>query len=129
VGNGSPAKIMIVEDDELCMKLINDILEGYGYSIFQARGGEDALRIAYKERPDLILLDIGLPGLSGLDVTRILKKDDDLNKVPIVAVTAFAMPGDEHKIRQAGIDFYVSKPISISMVRRLVKEILEELPS
>src|SRR5690242_4097136 len=117
---------MIVEDNVLCMTLINDILEGYGYSIFHASNGEDAIRVARQERPDLILLDIGLPVLSGLDVTRILKKDDNLNEITIVAVTAFAMPGDEQKIRQAGVDFYVTKPICISAVRCLVKEILEE---
>ena len=126
MSNSFNAKIMIVEDDKLSMTLINDILEGYGYSIIQARGGEEAVRIAYQERLDLILLDIGLPDLSGIDVTRILKDDDDLNKIPIVAVTAFAMPGDEQKILQAGADFYVSKPICISAVRQLVKEILKE---
>jgi two-component system cell cycle response regulator DivK len=125
VSNSFPAKIMMVEDNKLCMTLINDILEGYGYSIFQASNGEDALHIVRQERPDLILLDIGLPGLSGLDITRILKKDENLNKIPIAAVTAFAMPGDENKIRQAGVDFYISKPISISLVRNLVKEILD----
>ncbi len=116
---------MIVEDNKLCMTLINDILEGYGYSIIQSSNGKDALHIVRQERPDLILLDIGLPGLSGLDITRILKKDENLNKIPIAAVTAFAMPGDENKIRQAGVDFYISKPISISLVRNLVKEILD----
>lgn len=105
--------VLIVEDNELNMKLFNDLLAAHGYRTIQTRNGFDALELARKHRPDLILMDIQLPEVSGLEVTRWLKDDDDLCRIPIVAVTAFAMKGDEERIRSGGCEAYISKPISV----------------
>jgi len=105
--------VLIVEDNELNMKLFNDLLAAHGYRTIQTRNGFEALELARKHRPDLILMDIQLPEVSGLEVTRWLKDDDDLCQIPIVAVTAFAMKGDEERIRSGGCEAYISKPISV----------------
>lgn len=107
-------KIMIVEDNELNMKLFNDLLEAHGYETVTTRDGTKALEIAHDAKPDLILMDIQLPEVSGLDITRMMKAEDDLKNIPVIAVTAFAMKGDEDKIRECGCEGYVSKPISIT---------------
>lgn len=106
--------VLIVEDNELNMKLFHDILVAHGYGTVQTRSGIDALDLARAHRPDLILMDIQLPEVSGLEVTRWLKDDDDLAAIPVVAVTAFAMKGDEERIRRGGCEAYISKPISIA---------------
>ncbi len=105
--------ILIVEDNELNMKLFRDLLEAQGYGILQTRDGMQALDLARKERPDLIVMDIQLPQVSGLEVTKWIKADDNLKHIPVVAVTAFAMKGDEEKIREGGCEAYVAKPISV----------------
>ena len=105
--------ILIVEDNELNMKLFRDLLEAQGYQILQTRDGMQALDMARRERPDLIVMDIQLPQVSGLEVTKWIKADDDLKHIPVVAVTAFAMKGDEEKIREGGCEAYVAKPISV----------------
>jgi len=107
-------KVLIVEDNELNMKLFHDLLEAYGYETCETRNGLEALDLAREHRPDLILMDIQLPEVSGLEVTKWLKEDDDLRSIPVVAVTAFAMKGDEERIRQGGCEAYLSKPISVS---------------
>lgn len=106
-------KVLIVEDNELNMKLFHDLLEAHGYQTVQTRNGNEVLDLARREEPDLILMDIQLPEVSGLDVTRWLKSDADLKKIPVIAVTAFAMKGDEQKIREGGCEDYISKPISV----------------
>ncbi|MBI1981839.1 MAG: response regulator [Methylocystis sp.] len=106
--------ILIVEDNELNMKLFNDLLESDGHATLCATSGREAILLARSHRPDLILMDIQLPEISGLDVTRMLKADDDLRAIPVVAITAFAMKGDEEKILQGGCEAYLSKPISIA---------------
>jgi len=105
--------VMIVEDNELNMKLFHDLLDAHGYRTLQTRNGMEALRLAREERPDLILMDIQLPEVSGLEVTKWLKDDETLCDIPVIAVTAFAMKGDEERIRQGGCEAYISKPISI----------------
>ena len=107
-------KVMIVEDTELNMKLFHDLLESRGYDIIETRDGMEALKMARSERPDLILMDIQLPEVSGLEVTKWIKEDDDLKAIPIIAVTAFAMKGDEEKIREGGCEAYIAKPISVT---------------
>jgi len=99
--------VLIVEDNELNMKLFHDLLEAHGYN------GIEALDLARKHRPDLILMDIQLPEVSGLEVTKWLKDDQELRRIPVVAVTAFAMKGDEERIREGGCEAYLSKPISV----------------
>ncbi len=106
--------ILIVEDNELNMKLFRDLLEAQGYNVIQTRDGMQALDLARSERPDLIVMDIQLPQVSGLEVTKWIKADDDLKHIPVVAVTAFAMKGDEEKIREGGCEAYVAKPISVN---------------
>jgi len=105
--------VLIVEDNELNMKLFNDLLEAHGYHTIQTRNGMDALPLARKHRPALILMDIQLPEVSGLDVTKWLKEDDALKDIPVIAVTAFAMKGDEQRIREGGCEAYISKPIAV----------------
>jgi len=106
--------VMIVEDNELNMKLFNDLLEAKGYRTIQTRNGMEALDLAREYNPDLILMDIQLPEVSGLEVTKWLKEDDNLHTIPVIAVTAFAMKGDEERIRQGGCEAYISKPISVA---------------
>ncbi len=109
----TPKRVLIVEDNELNMKLFNDLLEANGYKVIQTRDGLSALDLARKHRPDLILMDIQLPEVSGIEVTKWLKEDDSLKHIPVIAVTAFAMKGDEQKIREGGCEAYISKPISV----------------
>src|SRR5262249_350462 len=112
--SGEMAKtVMIVEDNELNMKLFHDFLEPHAYDATGTRSGIEALDLARRHRPDLILMDIQLPEVSGLEVTKWLKEDPDLQSIPVVAVTAFAMKGDEERIREGGCEAYLSKPISV----------------
>ena len=118
-------KVLIVEDNELNMKLFHDLLEAQGYEILQTREGLQALTLARQHRPDLILMDIQLPEISGLEVTKWLKEDDELAAIPVVAVTAFAMKGDEERIREGGCEAYISKPISVAHFLTTIKRFLE----
>jgi two-component system cell cycle response regulator DivK len=114
--------ILIVEDNELNMKLFNDLLEAHGYATLQTRDGMEALRLARLHNPDLILMDIQLPEVSGLEVTKWLKEDDTLRVIPVIAVTAFAMKGDEEKIREGGCEAYIAKPISVAKFLQTVQD-------
>ncbi|MRG72896.1 response regulator [Alphaproteobacteria bacterium HT1-32] len=107
-------KILIVEDNELNMKLFNDLLQAHGYETLQSKDGKEALKLARDNMPDLILMDIQLPEISGLEITRMLKEDPGLKHIPVIAVTAFAMKGDEEKIREGGCEGYIAKPISVA---------------
>ena len=106
--------VLVVEDNDLNMKLFHDLLEAHGYNILQTKDGMEALKLARQHHPDLILMDIQLPEVSGLEVTKWIKEDDTLRSIPVVAVTAFAMKGDEEKIREGGCEAYIAKPISVS---------------
>jgi two-component system cell cycle response regulator DivK len=106
-------KVLIVEDNELNMKLFHDLLDSQGYQTLQTREGLQAMALARQHMPDLILMDIQLPEISGLEVTKWLKDDEELAHIPVIAVTAFAMKGDEERIRQGGCEAYISKPISV----------------
>lgn len=119
-----PQRILIVEDNDLNMKLFQDLLEAHGLETIQTRNGVDALAKARSERPDLIVMDIQLPEMSGLEVTRELKRDPELRSIPVIAVTAFAMKGDEERIRAEGCEAYLSKPISIDRFIETVKSYL-----
>jgi two-component system, cell cycle response regulator DivK len=117
-------RVLIVEDNELNMKLFHDLLEAHGYVTLQTKDGLEALQLARQHRPDLILMDIQLPEVSGLEVAKWIKEDDDLKAIPIIAVTAFAMKGDEEKIREGGCEAYIAKPISIAHFLDTVKRFL-----
>lgn len=114
--------VLIVEDNELNMKLFNDLLEAHGYITVGTRNGIEAMELARRHRPDLILMDIQLPEVSGLDVTRALKADPELKAIPVIAVTAFAMKGDEERIREGGCEAYLSKPISVGKFLETVRQ-------
>lgn len=116
--------VLIVEDNELNMKLFNDLLEANGYRTVQTRNGVEAVDLARQHRPDLILMDIQLPEVSGLQVTQWLKADSELRSIPVIAITAFAMKGDEEKIRQGGCEAYLSKPISVTKFLETVRNYL-----
>ena len=117
-------RILIVEDNELHFRLLNDLLEVHGYKILKTEYGREAVKLARNNSPDLILMDIKLPDLSGLDVTRLLKQDDQTKRIPIIAVTAFAMPGDERKALESGCDGYISKPVMIHSFLHTVRRFL-----
>jgi two-component system cell cycle response regulator DivK len=119
-----PKTILVVEDNELNMKLFHDLLEAHGYNILQTRDGMEALKLARAHKPDLILMDIQLPEVSGLEVTKWIKEDDALKAIPIIAVTAFAMKGDEEKIREGGCEAYIAKPISVTNFLKTVQQFL-----
>ncbi len=119
-------KVLIVEDNELNMKLFHDLLEAHGIDTVQTNEGRKAYDMVVEHQPDLIIMDIQLPEISGLDITKRLKADDDLKHIPVIAVTAFAMKGDEQKIREGGCEDYVSKPISVSNFIETVKKHLKD---
>ena len=116
--------VLIVEDNELNMKLFNDLLEAHQINTIQTRNGNEVLDLAREKKPDLILMDIQLPEVSGLDVTKWLKADEELKHIPVIAVTAFAMKGDEEKIREGGCENYISKPISVVNFLEVVQKYL-----
>ncbi len=118
--------VMIVEDNELNMKLFHDLLDAQGYQTILIRDGMEALATARNHNPDLILMDIQLPEVSGLEVTKWLKEDDELRNIPVVAVTAFAMKGDEERIRDGGCEAYIAKPISVAGFLDTVRHYLGE---
>jgi two-component system cell cycle response regulator DivK len=117
-------KVLIVEDNDLNMKLFNDLLVAHGYGTLQTKNGVEALALARQHRPDLILMDIQLPEVSGLQVTQWIKEDDELRMIPVIAVTAFAMKGDEEKIRDGGCEAYIAKPISVASFLQTVERFL-----
>ena len=118
-------KILIVEDNELNMKLFQDLLEVHGYETIQTKDGRETLELAREHDPDLILMDIQLPEVSGLEVTKWLKEADDLCEIPVIAVTAFAMKGDEEKIRSGGCAAYIAKPISVAKFIETINSVLD----
>lgn len=124
-GGDMQKTVLIVEDNELNMKLFHDLLDAHGYRTLQTSDGMDALKLAREHRPDLILMDIQLPEVSGLEVTKWLKDDEKLRSIPVIAVTAFAMKGDEEKIREGGCEAYISKPISVVHFLETVKRFLD----
>jgi len=119
-------RILIVEDNDLNLKLFRDLLTAHGYETIETKEGLEAINLTRSEHPDLILMDIQLPEISGLDITRRLKSDDAICGIPIIAVTAFAMKDDEEKILSAGCEAYISKPISIVPFLNTVRRFLGE---
>ena len=113
--------VMIVEDNELNAKLFRDLLEAQGYRTLHARDGLNVLELARANKPNLILMDIQLPEVSGLEITQWLKNDAELKSIPVIAVTAFAMKGDEERIRAGGCEGYLSKPIAVNEFLSTVK--------
>lgn len=112
---GSPMsgeKILVVEDNQMNLELASDLLEAHGYRVVPAKGGREALEVAQREQPDLILMDLQLPEMDGLEATRLLKQGESTKHIIVVALTAHAMLGDEEKTREAGCSGYIPKPIN-----------------
>lgn len=116
------AKIIIVEDNEFNMRLFSDLLHSQGHQVIECPEGLDALELVKKEHPDLVLMDIQMPEISGLEVTRLIRAESKIADTKIIAISAFAMPGDEEKILTAGCNAYISKPISIPLFFQTVAD-------
>src|ERR1700741_3933503 len=116
-------KVLVVEDNELNMKLFCDLLDAFGFQAVQSRDGLKAVDLAREHKPDLIIMDIQLPEVSGLDLTRWIKDDSSIAQIPIMAVTAFAMRQDERLVREAGCEAYMSKPIQMMPFIDTVKKL------
>jgi two-component system cell cycle response regulator DivK len=116
-------KVLVVEDNELNMKLFCDLLDAFGFETVESRDGLKAVDLAREHKPDLIIMDIQLPEVSGLDLTRWIKDDQAIKGIPIMAVTAFAMRQDERLVREAGCEAYMSKPIQMMPFIDTVKKL------
>ncbi|HEX3504228.1 MAG TPA: response regulator [Xanthobacteraceae bacterium] len=117
-------RILHVEDNAANRMIVRDLLEFQGYQVVEAFDGEEALVAAERERPDLILMDIQLPRISGLEATRRIKAREDLRNIPIVAVTSFALSGDDQKASAAGCDAYIAKPYRPRDLLQIVQNLL-----
>ena len=117
-------RILVVDDQEDLRGVLRDLLTGSGYTVIEAADGEAGVAKAKSDRPDLILMDIQMPVIDGYEATRRIKVDPDLNPIPIIAVSSFAMKGDEEKARAAGCDHYVTKPYSPMQLLRLIRGLL-----
>jgi two-component system cell cycle response regulator DivK len=128
MSSGDPATpsesktVLIVEDNTLNLKLFNDLLEYHGYTILTTTLGEAAVGLAREHKPDLILLDIQLPDISGMEAARQLKADEETRAIPIIAVTAFAMSGDRATVLASGCDDYLAKPFNVQEFLRMVEQ-------
>jgi len=118
-------KILIVEDNDLNLKLFRDLLGANGYMTFETKEGIEAISLTRNVMPDLIIMDIQLPEISGLDITRKIKADNAIKHIPVIAVTAFAMKDDEEKILAAGCEAYLSKPIASDVFLSTIRRFLE----
>ena len=123
-GNSKRKRILVVEDNQMGLMLLSQLLKAQGYEILQTSEGRGAIDFARDNQPDLILMDIGLPDICGLDVARLLKQDDRTKTIPIIAVTAFASPEDEERALAAGFGAYISKPFDPSVVVHAVANMI-----
>jgi two-component system cell cycle response regulator DivK len=122
--SGMAKKILIVEDEPRNLKLLRDLLQRFGYEILEAPDGEQGVKLAVEKIPDLILMDIMMPKMDGLEATRIIKADTKTKNIPIIALTSYAMKGDREKTIEAGCDGYIAKPIDIKEVLKAIEHFL-----
>jgi two-component system cell cycle response regulator DivK len=120
--------ILIVEDNEKNMKLARDVLQVKGYTTIEAMTGEEGVKLAIEQKPDLVLMDIQLPGMNGIDALRVLRANPATTRIPIIAVTASVMQQDRKQITEAGFDAYVGKPINLKEFLEAVRKALEDRP-
>lgn len=120
----SQSRILVVEDNPKNLKLVRDVLTHSGFEVIEATSGEDGVRLAHESSPDLILMDLQLPGIDGTEALRQIRKADD-RQVPVVAVTAFAMNDDRERAFDSGFDGYVEKPISVRALPEQVRDFLQ----
>ena len=113
--------VLIVEDNELNMRLFNDLVQAEGHKTLQVRRGDEALRLVSEHRPNLVVMDVQLPGLSGLEVTARMKRDPDLSRIPVLVVSAFAMAGEKDKIKESGCDGYITKPVDVAAFMKAIR--------
>lgn len=118
-------RILVIEDQEDNRQIVRDLMTASGYELIEATTGEEGLEAAARERPDLILMDIQLPGIDGYEVTRRVKADPQLRQIPIIAVTSYALSGDDKKAFAAGCDAYVTKPYSPRLLLAKIEEYLK----
>lgn len=121
-------KILVIEDNETCMEVANAVLKIGGYAILKAGDAETGIELAKTEHPEVILMDISLPGMDGLEATRLLKADPDTARIPVIALTAHAMPGDREKTVEAGCDYCVTKPFDVQKFLELLADLLKKKP-
>jgi two-component system, cell cycle response regulator DivK len=120
----SRKRVLVIEDNALNMKLFSAMIAAQGYDVLQAADGAGGLDLAQSQHPDLIIMDIQLPGMSGLDVAASLKAGDATRAIPIIATSAFALPGDEEKILASGCDGFMAKPIAITPFLDLIERLM-----
>ena len=118
--------VMVVEDNEKNRKLMRVVLKSKGYAVIEAATGEEALNLLKNQKPNIILMDIQLPGIDGLTLIKLIKADDMTKEIPIIAVTAYAMKGDEQKILETGCDAYVSKPINTQELPLIIEKYIKK---
>jgi two-component system cell cycle response regulator DivK len=121
----SPGRILVVEDNPKNLKLVRDVLQFSGYEVIEATSGEDGVRLAASESPDLILMDLQLPGIDGAEALRRIRASEGTRAVPVVAVTAFAMNHDRERAFESGFTGYVEKPISVRRLPQQVRDFLK----
>lgn len=119
-------KVLVIEDNALNMKLVRGLLSLEDYTMLEATDAETGIKMAMQHRPDLILMDIQLPGMDGLEATKIINTDDDLKGIPILALTSYAMQGDEEKAKQAGCSGYITKPIDTRSFLDYISNIIDQ---
>ena len=122
----TPSRVLLVEDNLLNLKLVRDVLLHAGFDVVEARSGEDGIVRALEDRPDIILMDLQLPGIDGTEAMRTIKQTPMGSSIPIVALTAFAMSEDRERALRNGFDGYLSKPISVRDLPRQLNEFLPE---
>jgi CheY-like chemotaxis protein len=125
----APTRVLVVEDNSLNLKLLRDVLMHAGFDVAEARSGEDGVARAMEFRPDLVLMDLQLPGIDGTQAMRMIKGGPSGPDIPVVALTAFAMSEDRERALRNGFDGYLSKPISVSDLPRQLNEFLPERPA
>lgn len=122
---GEKKKVLVVEDNLLSKTLVKDILTMKGYDVVVADRGSEAIKLASTERPDLILMDINMPGMDGITAARLIKGNEASKDIPVLALTASAMKGDDVEIMKQGFDGYIAKPIDAKALLEMIKENLE----
>jgi two-component system cell cycle response regulator DivK len=127
--NANHNRILVIEDNQLSSKVLKQLLTAHGYEVLISPDGLQALDLAHDEQPDLILMDIRLPDISGLELTRLLKQDDQAKTIPIIAITDLASPEDEKKGVESGCDAYTPKPINLGNLLRTIESLLKIRPA
>jgi two-component system cell cycle response regulator DivK len=120
-----PARVLVVEDNELNRKLVRDVLRHAGFDVLEARTGEDGVALAATGDPDVVLMDLQLPGIDGVEALRRIRSSEEVRRVPVIAVTAYAMSGDHERALRAGFDDYVTKPISARDLAQQVRDLVD----